>query len=275
MGRGLRIKLVALVMVVAAPLAAAALWLFDRPAPAAEASTASSGPSGVTDFRHWAVVLVAGDYRAHSGAPSKVFDNGRRDLAAAFAGIGFDKANMVQFSVDYDDGTQHAGVPDIASAMQSQAARAKDGCLIYFTSHGTPTGIVIGDAVMTPAQMHDMVNSACGTRPSVIVMSSCYSGQFVPALAGENRVIMTAARPDRTSFGCGEMDQHTYFDDCFLRAMPMASDFPGLGGLVQQCVAFREQETKATPPSEPQVSVGPGVIFTLRWRDMPPGGVRP
>jgi hypothetical protein len=97
-------------------------------------------------------------------------------------------------------------------------------------------------------------------------MSACYSGQFVPALAGENRVIMTAARPDRTSFGCGEMDHYTFFDDCFLRAMPMASDFPGLGTLVQQCVGFREQQMKATPPSEPQVSVGSGVIYTLRWK---------
>ena len=35
------------------------------------------------------MLLVAGDYRAHSGAPSKVFDNGRRDLASAFAKIGF------------------------------------------------------------------------------------------------------------------------------------------------------------------------------------------
>jgi hypothetical protein len=272
MGRGLRLKLIALVMVLGAPLAAAALWLFDRPAPATQTRTTATRTSTLMDFNHWAVVLVAGDYRAHSGAPSKVFDNGRRDLATAFANIGFDKANMVQFSVDYDDGTQHTGVPEIAAAMQSVAARAKDGCLIYFTSHGTPTGIIVGDAVLTPAQMHDMVNSACGARPSVIVMSSCYSGQFVPALAAENRIIMTAARPDRTSFGCGEMDQHTYFDDCFLRAMPMAGDFPGLGGLVQQCVAFREQQSKVTPPSEPQVSVGPGVIFTLRWRDVPPGG---
>ncbi|HKB95917.1 MAG TPA: hypothetical protein VKB94_03650, partial [Rhizomicrobium sp.] len=62
---------------------------------------------------------------------------------------------------------------------------------------------------------------------------------------------------------------YTFFDDCFLRAMPMASDFPSLGGLVQQCVAVREREMKATPPSEPQVSVGPQVIFTLRWRDAP------
>ena len=85
--------------------------------------------------------------------------------------------------------------------------------------------------------MRDMVNSACGNRPSVIVMSACYSGQFVAPLQGDNRIIMTAARPDRTSFGCGELDHYTFFDDCFLRALPMAGDFPGLGRLVQQCVA--------------------------------------
>ena len=255
-------RLIVLVVVMCAVLTGAMVWLFggsDTPAP-------SGNQSNLTDFSHWAVVLVAGDYRAHSGAPSKVFDNARHDLVTAFANIGFSKANMVQFSVDYDDGTQHTGVPEIATAMQTVASHAKDGCLIYFTSHGTPTGIIIADAILTPAQMRDMVNSACGSRPSVIVMSSCYSGQFVPALAGDNRVIMTAARPDRTSFGCGEMDHYTFFDDCFLRAMPVSGDFPGLGGQVQQCVAVREQQMKATPPSEPQVSVGPGVLYTLRWK---------
>ncbi|HTC84081.1 MAG TPA: C13 family peptidase [Rhizomicrobium sp.] len=249
---------------------AAAQWLLHAPAPAKEAAPQAAPQSSSADFSHWAVVLVAGDYRAHSGAPSKVFDNGRRDLAQAFAKIGFNPANMVQFSVDYDDGTQHAGISEIATALQNAAARAKDGCLIYFTSHGTPDGIIVGDTVLGPNPMREMVNSACGSRPAVIVMSACYSGQFVAPLAADSRIIMSAARPDRTSFGCGEMDQYTFFDDCFLRALPVAGDFPGLGGLVQQCVAQREREMKATPPSEPQVNVGPGVVFTTRWRDGPP-----
>ena len=111
-----------------------------------------------------------------------------------------------------------------------------------------------------------MINNSCGDKPAVIVMSACYSGQFVPVLARDSRIVITAARPDRTSFGCGELDQLTYFDDCFLRAMPKAEDFAGLGGLVQQCVTFREKQMKAEPPSEPQVSVGPQVAFTLRWK---------
>ncbi|HVW72069.1 MAG TPA: C13 family peptidase [Rhizomicrobium sp.] len=259
----MKVGLVALCVMLCAALAGAAFRLLDQPAPAVPEPKPASA---ATDFSHWAVVLVAGDYRAHSGAPSKVFDNARRDLITAFSKIGFNKANMAQFSVDYDDGTRHSDVQDIAAVLQAMAARAQGGCLIYFTSHGTPDGIIVGDVVLTPARMHDMVNNACHDRPSVIVMSSCFSGQFVPALAGDNRIIMTAARPDRTSFGCGEMDHYTFFDDCFLRAMPLADDFPGLGGLVQQCVAAREQEMKATPPSEPQLSVGPGMIFTTRWK---------
>jgi hypothetical protein len=260
-------KLVALAVVACVALGGAALWFFTRPAPADEAPQASSRTdSGPTDFRHWAVVLVAGDYRAHSGQPSKVFDNARHDLAGAFTKLGFDRANMAQFSVDYDDGTEHSDVMAIASAMQQMATRAHDGCLLYFTSHGTPTGMLVGDTVLSPATMRDMVNAACGKRPTVVVMSSCYSGQFVPALAGDNRIVMTAARPDRTSFGCGEMDHYTYFDDCFLRALPLAGGFAEVGSLVQQCVAAREQQMHAAPPSEPQLSVGSNVFFSLRWK---------
>jgi hypothetical protein len=261
--------LIALGVVLTVALGGAALWFLDG---STSASSRETEPrSGLVDFSNWAVVLVAGDYRAHSGAPSKVFDNARHDLALAFAKIGFRPANMVQFSVDYDTGTQHTTIPDIAAAMTSVATRASSGCLLYFTSHGTPTGMIVGDTVLGPGQMRELVNSACGDRPAVIVMSSCYSGQFVAPLQSENRIVITAARPDRTSFGCGELDHYTFFDDCFLRAMPVANDFPGLGALVQQCVAVREQEMRATPPSEPQVSIGPGVVFTLRWRDTLPG----
>lgn len=259
--------LIALGAVLVLALGGAGLWfLHEGRSPAGT----SEAPSDLTSFKDWAVVLVAGDYRAHSGAPSKVFDNARHDLAQTFAKIGFSKANMVQFSADYDDGTLHTAIPDIAGALHETAARAKAGCLIYFTSHGVPEGIIIGEGVLGPQQLRDMVNSACGKRPSVIVMSSCYSGQFVAPLKGENRVIMTASRPDRTSFGCGELNQYTFFDDCFLRAMDISGDFPGLGVGVQECVRVREQQMKATPASEPQVNVGSAVAFSLRWRDMPP-----
>ena len=86
--------LIALAAVLGLGGAGAGALLLHQPGPAAAAS--AEAPSNLTDFSNWAVLLVAGDYRAHSGAPSKVFDNGRRDLATAFAKLGFKRSNMLQ-----------------------------------------------------------------------------------------------------------------------------------------------------------------------------------
>jgi hypothetical protein len=195
-----------------------------------------------------------------------VFDNARHDLVTAFTRIGFSPANIAQFAVSPDPAAQHSGNSAIANTLWDLSSRAPDGCLIYFTSHGTPDGIVIDQRVLEPEKLGMIVGNACGSKPSVIVMSACYSGQFVRTLKGDNRMVLTAARSDRTSFGCGEMDYYTFFDDCFLRALPMAGDFPNLGGLVQQCVAERERQMKATPPSEPQLDVGTKVGAAFKWK---------
>jgi hypothetical protein len=208
------------------------------------------------DYSQWAVAIVAGDDHAHDGGHSEVFDNARKKLATAFATIGFSPANMIEFSIDPDAASRKTSISAFAGGLWDLSERAPAGCLIYFTSHGTPDGIVVDDAILPPRKMAGIVANACGDKPAVIVMSACFSGQFVPALADDNRVVISAARADRTSFGCGALNTFTYFDDCFLRALPMADGFAKLGGLVQECVAFREQQTGATPPSEPQVSVG-------------------
>ena len=223
-------------------------------------------PALAAGFSDWAVLVVAGDNRAHSGKPSRVFDNARKDLVKAFTGMGFAPGNIEQFSVNPDKSAHETSAAGIATTLWDLTSRAPGGCLLYFTSHGTPDGIIIADGQLEPRKMAAMVNNACGAKPGVVVVSSCFSGPFVEGLAGDNRIVITAARPDRTSFGCGEMDQYTFFDDCFLRALPLVGDFATLGGKVQECVAFREQQMQATPPSEPQVSIGKNVTFTLRWK---------
>ena len=55
-------------------------------------------------------------------------------------------------------------------------------------------------------------SSWCQARPTVVVISACYSGIFVDGLAAPNRMIMTAARRDRSSFGCSEDATYPYFD---------------------------------------------------------------
>jgi len=223
-------------------------------------------PASAANFSDWAVVIIAGDDHAHSGAPSQVFDNARRDLARGFASIGFNPNNMTQFSVDPAPDAQQTDATDIANGLWDTTGRAKSGCLIYYTSHGTPTGIVMNGGVMTPDNWSHIVNNACGSKPAVIVMSSCYSGQFVPALAGANRMVFTAARPDRTSFGCGDDDHYTYFDGCFLQSLPQSGSFPDLAKQTIGCVSKLEAQTGVDYPSEPQLFIGQGVASQLSWR---------
>ena len=119
--------------------------------------------------------------------------------------------------------------------------------------------MVLGENIVPPGVMSRLVDTACPNRPTIVVISACFSGVFIPPMATNQRMILTAARPDRTSFGCGESDRYPYFDDCFLRALPMADGFAKLGTLVRECASFREQQTGAAPPSDPQVSAGVGV----------------
>lgn len=212
-------------------------------------------------FSDWAAIIVAGDDHAHSGAHSEVFDNARRDLVTAFVKAGFAANHISQFSVQPDHERPQAVLlsdpQTITGELDRLAGSAKGGCLIYFTSHGSPEGLVLGEGGLTPSAMASMVDDACGKRPAVVVVAACFSGVFIPPLAGPNRMVLTAARPDRASFGCGEADRYTFFDTCMLEQLPLAHDFPALGRAVQACVAKREQDLGAEPPSEPQLWIGP------------------
>lgn len=226
----------------------------------------SALPAQAANFSNWAVMIIAGDNHSHSGGPSQVFDNARRDLAKAFTGIGFNPGNIVQFSVQPDKDAQQLDPQAVATSLWDLTNRAPGGCLIYYTSHGTPKGIIMDNGQMTPDNWGHIVNNACGNKPAVIVMSACYAGQFLPDLAAGNRMVMTAARPDRTSFGCGDDDHLTFFDGCFLQSMPGVGNFRDLALQTQQCVARLESDLKVDYPSEPMIAYGKEVGDTLRWK---------
>jgi hypothetical protein len=100
-----------------------------------------------------------------------------------------------------------------------------------------------------------------------VVVSACYGGVFLPDLAGYDRMVMSAARKDRTSFGCGADDVHTYFDECLIKVLPQSAGFLDLPPKVKACVAAKETATGMAPPSEPQASIGPA--FSLLAKGLP------
>lgn len=215
----------------------------------------------------WAVVVVAGDWHAHNGGPTQGFDNARRDISADLRKIGFNDTYMMQFTTrpDLPDKTHPlpATARGIADELSLLTSETHEGCIVYFSSHGAPQGVVLGNSLLSPYALENMLDDTCGNRPTVVVVSACFSGVFVPVLEGDNRMIMTAARPDRTSFGCGQDNRYPYYDDCVVHTIPKVHSFPELADKVKDCVSRKEAETGASPPSDPQVFIGSRVADNL------------
>jgi hypothetical protein len=231
------------------------------------AALPAAAGAATSDFARWAAVVVAGDFHAEDGGPTEAFDNARRDVAKALVAAGFSPGNIQQFSVRPerypDQKVLPADVSYIKGGLDVLTQQAPDGCLIYFSSHGGPDGILLNGKIFSPAGLSRMVDDTCGKRPTVVILSACFSGVFLPALSDTNRVIMTAARRDRSSFGCTQNDKYPYYDDCILSSWPQAANFVALATAARVCVGKREIVEHAAPPSEPQMTIGGDIALDL------------
>jgi hypothetical protein len=228
----------------------------------------SVSPALAGPFDNWAALVVAGDSHAASGAETQVFDNARRDLVQALKKMGFKPENIQQHSVHPE--LDPANKPlltngdNIYKNFLTLTDKATAGCFVYFTSHGAPLGIRLGEQVIAIRAVGDVIDNSCHDRPTIAIISACYSGMFIPVLRANNRMILTAARPDRTSFGCAEDLKYTFFDQCVLESLPTVQDFLALADKAKECVAAREMKENVMPASEPQVYIGAGIGAALK-----------
>lgn len=120
-------------------------------------------------------------------------------------------------------------------------------------------------APLTPTALARMLHDS-GIKWRVVVVSACYSGGFVEPLRDDNSIVITAAAPDRSSFGCeGERD-FTYFGQAYFRdALARTSSFTEAFEIARQIVGQQEAAEKL-PASLPQISVGRAIAELLRAR---------
>ncbi len=213
-------------------------------------------------YADWSVMLVAADFRTAEGNPTDAFDNARGAMAQHLMPLGFQQSNMTQLSVRperYDDADlDFASFENIHFGLQTTRQQAEDGCFVYLTSHGSPIGIAMGETgFMTPGQLNEILNTQCTGSPTILIVSACYSGAFASGdMLQPNRMIMTAARSDRTSFGCGEDDRYPYFDACLFQSFPQSADWMDFARRTLSCVETRERAENLSPPSSPQIFIG-------------------
>ncbi len=199
-------------------------------------------------------MLIAGDDQ------EPAFDNAVEAMAQKLGGFGVPRDDMTILKAD-GQSYQVANVTNIRNAFASLDPAPGEGCFVFVTSHGAPQrGLVMkrARAYLTPASLTELLDRSCARRPTVVIASGCYSGIFAdgPPLPAANRTILTAARPDRPSFGCNASLEYTFFDQCVLDSLEPGLPWRVVMDRTRACVAGRETALHVDAPSEPQLSVG-------------------
>jgi peptidase C13-like protein len=147
------------------------------------------------------------------------------------------------------------------SRMAEVMDKDNDILFIYLTSHGSKehrfslhfAPLQLND--LEPAALRKMLDDAA-IQWRVIVISACYSGGFIEPLASEKTLVITAAAADKTSFGCGDENDFTYFGKAYFeQALTRTNSFVEAFELAKVAVTERER-AEDQEPSQPQISIG-------------------
>ena len=158
---------------------------------------------------------------------------------------------------------------DVAKKMDP----AEDILLLYVTTHGSSDHELLVDLDPLPLDQigPDDLADALKTKPAirwkVLVVNACYSGGFVDALRDDSTMVITSAREDRTSFGCGSDSDITYFGKAFLaEALNETTSIPDAFAQAKKSVDAWEAAGKEEH-SEPQIASTRSIEAKLEaWR---------
>lgn len=235
-----------------------ALWKIRQPR-LVDAALASMAPRGGPEPSVFVLGLAGWSYQ-------EIF---RREVDAMVSEIGSRLGGMGRSvtlvnNSSTKDHTPVASLQNLGQAVRGLAARMdldRDVLAILMTSHGSRLGfsLAIGDGygseTLTPEALKTVLDDA-GIRNRIIIVSACYSGTFVPVLADERTLVMTAASATTTSFGCTDSRDLTYFGEALLRHGLVASDsLMGAFSVAQDRIRQWESE-QSLPASRPQIHVG-------------------
>ncbi len=156
----------------------------------------------------------------------------------------------------------------------------QDILFLYLTSHGSrdaELAVQLDDfsfSAFTAPRLAQILKDS-GIRWKVIVVSACYSGSFLNSLKDDHSLVLTAARADRTSFGCADDADFTYFGRAYLeQALNHTSSFTAAFAEARDLVRTWEDRDHVVH-SEPQMAKGALIEARLeQWRATLPTATR-
>jgi hypothetical protein len=150
---------------------------------------------------------------------------------------------------------------DIVLSRLSRIMRPeKDTLVLFMTSHGIENifGIEFPPFPinhLTPPRLAGILERS-GIKNRIVIISSCHSGSFIPALQNPNTIVMTASRADRASFGCSNEADWTFFGNAlFNHALRTSTSLTEAFAAAKVLIAGWEAKERFLP-SEPQMFIG-------------------
>ena len=163
------------------------------------------------------------------------------------------------------------GSPDNIAAALARVAEVmdvkEDALILYATSHGAPIGMVYNDGdhgygAVSPYRLWQML-SDLGLSNRMLLVSACYAGVFVPLLASDTSIIVTASSAERSSFGCVSDNDWTFFGDALINhALRKPQPLSVAVNEANNLIAKWEGDAKLLA-SQPQASFGSGAATWL------------
>lgn len=183
-----------------------------------------------------------------------------------------DKSVVLASSRDALDEFPVGSVTNLARALKrvgEQMDVDEDVLFLFVSAHGDESHRLSASqpplqlASLTPTALSRMLQDA-GIKWRVVVVSACYSGGFVEPLRDDNTLVITAAAPDRTSFGCEAGRDFTYFGQAFFRdALSRTKSFVEAFDAAKEIVGKQEAAEKLDP-SQPQIALGAAIAQQLK-----------
>lgn len=168
-----------------------------------------------------------------------------------------------------------ASVSGLIYVLHGMAARMdvdRDVLFLAISSHGSsePSVAVSNSQIpfrdLTDQDLAEALQES-GIKWRVIVISACYAGGFIESLRDPRTIVITAAAADRTSFGCSNDSDLTYFGEAFYRdALPGARSLREAFDKAKEAIAARERAEGETP-SNPQAYFGAEIEAKLAAMD--------
>ena len=152
-------------------------------------------------------------------------------------------------------------------AIASKMDPAEDIAFLFLTSHGGEDVFSLsfyeaGTESLSARELAAMLDGS-GLQNIVMVLSACYSGSFIDDLEGPGRMIITASAEDRTSFGCADKNEWTWWGEAyFSEALTETPDFRKAFPAAKSLVSSWEQEM-GFETSDPQISIGEDIDRVL------------